>query len=84
MCLVHDDQVKMTHTETAQTIVSFVDQTHHGWIGADIHPGIGIFVRHQIHRSSIWQMRFKSIGSLVHQSHAICQKQNALCPIGTL
>jgi len=48
--LVDDDEVKVADTKTALTVGGLVNQAHHGGVGRDKHPAIGVFLGHQIDR----------------------------------
>ena len=71
----------MAHAEAAlPTTRAFVDEAHHRRVGADVHPPLGGAVGHQVHRCRIGQVGLEGVDGLVHQCHAVGQKQHALGP----
>jgi len=83
MCLVDHDQIEMPHPEAAGAVLHRIDQADHGRIGRDIDPSLGLLIGHQIHRRDMGQMRLERRDGLIHQRHAVRQKQHALHPAGT-
>ena len=81
VCLVDDDEVEMPDTEATLTIGCVIDQSHHGRIGRDKDPTIGVLLRHQIDRRRIRQVRLECVDCLLHQRDPVGQEQDALGPV---
>ena len=81
MGFVHHDQVEVAHAKAALPAASgLVDQAHHRRVGGYIHAPLGGAVGYQVHRCRIGQVGLESVHGLVHQRHAVGQKQHALGP----
>ena len=79
--LVDDDEVEMPDAKAALAAGHVVDQAHHGRVGRDINPALGVLVGHQIHRGGIGQVLLEGVDRLVHQRHPVGQEQDALGPV---
>ncbi len=78
---VDDDEVEVAHAKAALGIRHLVYQTHHGRVGADVHPAIGVLLGHQVDGGRIGQVRLERLDRLVDQGHAVGQEQDALGPV---
>ena len=82
--LVHHNQIKVPHAKAALSAArSFIDEPHHRGVGRYIYPPLGGAVGHQVHRGGVGQVGLEGVDGLVHQRHAVGQKQHALGPACT-